>query len=58
MTSHEARLLLQRLRDGDVTVESVLADFQHAPVAELEFATVDTQRGLRKGCPRGHLRRR
>jgi pyridinium-3,5-biscarboxylic acid mononucleotide synthase len=51
VTSHEARLLLQRLRDGGATVESVLADFQHAPVAELEFATVDTQRGLRKGCP-------
>jgi len=50
VTSHEARLLLQRLSDGDVTVGSVLAEFQHAPVAELEFATVDTQRGLRKGC--------
>lgn len=51
MTPEEGRELLERFKHGQVDQEEVLRAFQAAPVVELEFATVDTQRSLRKGFP-------
>jgi NCAIR mutase (PurE)-related protein len=51
VTPEEGRVLLEKLRSGAVETEAVLRAFQAAPVADLEFAQVDTHRALRKGFP-------
>lgn len=51
MTEEDAKQVLRELRDGKRSEEEVLACFQRAPVAQLGFATVDTHRALRTGCP-------
>ena len=47
----EANSLLQRFRDGEIDQQQVLQAFQAEPFVNLGFATVDTQRALRKGFP-------
>lgn len=47
----EANSLLQRFRDGEIDQHQVLQAFQADPFVNLGFATVDTQRALRKGFP-------
>src|SRR5205823_14827640 len=51
MTTDAARSLLERLCDGEVTVEEALALLRPAAAAELGFATVDLQRRDRCGFP-------
>ena len=51
MTTTEAIALLEQFRKGKATRERVLQAFQTAPVADLGFARVDTQRALRRGFP-------
>lgn len=51
MTSSEANQLLERFRKGEVPQSEVLRAFQGAPLENLGFAVVDTQRGLRNGFP-------
>ena len=47
----EANSLLQRFRDGEIDHQEVIQAFQADPFVNLGFATVDTQRALRKGFP-------
>jgi pyridinium-3,5-biscarboxylic acid mononucleotide synthase len=47
----EANVLLDRFLKGQVDRKEVLRAFQAAPVKDLGFATVDSQRALRKGFP-------
>lgn len=51
MTLAEARQLLERLRRGEASVDTVLRAVQAAPFADLGFAQVDTHRALRQGFP-------
>jgi len=51
MTTVEAAQLLERYRSGQVSQEKVLRAFQAAPLADLDFAQVDTHRALRKNFP-------
>lgn len=51
MTTSEAARLLEKFRDGKLTLEKTLQAFQAAPLADLGFAQIDTHRGLRKGFP-------
>ena len=51
MTTTDAIELLEQLRKGKASRERVLQAFQPAPVADLGFAQVDTQRALRRGFP-------
>jgi NCAIR mutase (PurE)-related protein len=51
VTPEEGRELLDQFRMGNLEAAEVLRAFQTAPVVELDFATVDTQRALRKGFP-------
>lgn len=49
MTTADAIKLLERFRDGKVTLPAALQAFQAPPVTNLGFAQVDTHRALRKG---------
>lgn len=51
MTAAEARALLERFRNGRVSLSEALQAFQAAPSVELGFAQVDTHRALRQGFP-------
>jgi pyridinium-3,5-biscarboxylic acid mononucleotide synthase len=51
MTPEHARLLLQQFRQDQIDLDSVLRQFQAAPLVDLGFAQVDTHRALRKGFP-------
>jgi hypothetical protein len=51
VTSNEAIKLLEKFRAGGVGRDEVLRAFQSPPVANLDFAQVDTHRALRKGFP-------
>lgn len=51
VTAAEARALLERFRDGQVSLPEALQAFQAAPSIELGFAQVDTHRALRQGFP-------
>lgn len=47
----QAKQLLEAYKQGKVPLERVLQTFQAAPLADLNFAQVDTHRSLRKGFP-------
>ncbi len=49
MTTTNAIQLLEKVRDGKISLTDALAAFQAPPVADLGFAQVDTHRALRKG---------
>ncbi|MGZ4973884.1 MAG: nickel pincer cofactor biosynthesis protein LarB [Limisphaerales bacterium] len=51
MTANEAKHLLEKFRDGKVTLANTLQAFQAAPFKDIDFAKVDTHRGLRSGFP-------
>ena len=51
MTTVDGEKLLQRFRAGKVSPEKVLRAFQAAPLADLDFAQIDTHRALRKNFP-------
>ena len=51
VTPDEAIDMLEKFRTGAISKEKVLRHFQAAPLADLGFAQVDTQRALRKGFP-------
>ncbi len=51
MTPVQAAELLDRFQRGETDRDSVLREFQSAPVSELGFAAVDLHRTLRKGFP-------
>jgi pyridinium-3,5-biscarboxylic acid mononucleotide synthase len=51
VTTTEAIKLLEQFRAGGLSRDEVLRKFQAAPVAELDFATIDTHRALRRGFP-------
>jgi NCAIR mutase (PurE)-related protein len=51
VTPDEGKNLLEQFKAGAMDAESVLRAFQAAPVIDLDFATVDTHRALRKGFP-------
>ena len=49
----EARLkeLLERVKNGDASIESAVSDLRQLPFADLGFAVVDHHRALRQGVP-------
>jgi len=49
VTTADAIKLLEKFRDGKLTLPATLEAFQAPPVADLGFAQVDTHRALRKG---------
>ncbi len=51
MTANEAKHLLEKFRDGKATLAKTLQAFQAAPFKDINFAKVDTHRGLRQGFP-------
>lgn len=51
VTPEEAKELLEKFRNGEVTEEQALHAFQAPPVIDLKFAQIDTHRTLRKGFP-------
>ncbi len=51
MTPEEGKKLLEQFKAGVGQADEVLRAFQAAPVADLNFASVDMHRALRKGFP-------
>ena len=51
VTAKEAKHLLEKFRDGKITIAKALQAFQAAPFKDIDFAKVDTHRGLRNGFP-------
>jgi NCAIR mutase (PurE)-related protein len=51
VTPSQARELLNQFKAGAISAEDTLSAFQAPPVADLQFAQVDTHRTLRKGFP-------
>jgi NCAIR mutase (PurE)-related protein len=51
VTANEAKHLLEKFRDGKATLAKTLQAFQAAPFKDINFAKVDTHRGLRNGFP-------
>ena len=51
VTISEATRLLEKFRDGKLTLDKALKAFQAAPVNDLGFAQIDSHRSLRKGFP-------
>lgn len=49
MTTVDAIQLLEKVRDGKISLTDALAAFQAPPVVDLGFAQVDSHRALRKG---------
>jgi pyridinium-3,5-biscarboxylic acid mononucleotide synthase len=49
VTTASAIELLERFREGKISLDDALAAFQAPPVADLGFAQIDTHRALRKG---------
>lgn len=45
------RLLLERLKAGEVTVDEVLKELKNLPYKDLGFARIDNHRSLRRGVP-------
>jgi NCAIR mutase (PurE)-related protein len=43
--------ILQEVRSGAMSVEAAAKRFKTLPIEDLEFATLDTHRGLRRGFP-------
>ncbi len=51
MNNQALKALLERLRNGDLTVDQALEAMRHYPFEDLGFAKVDHHRTLRKGFP-------
>jgi NCAIR mutase (PurE)-related protein len=51
VTANEAKRLLEKFRDGKTSLAKTLQAFQAAPFKDINFAKVDTHRGLRNGFP-------
>jgi pyridinium-3,5-biscarboxylic acid mononucleotide synthase len=51
MDEREIRALLEGVRSGAVTTEQAVDRLRDFPLKDLSFATLDTQRELRTGCP-------
>jgi NCAIR mutase (PurE)-related protein len=51
METRELRTILQRLRDGDVTIDDVLERLRHLPFEDIGCASIDHHRALRQGFP-------
>ena len=51
MTTAEAIELLEKFRAGKIHRDKVVRAFQAPPLADLDFAQVDTHRALRRGFP-------
>jgi NCAIR mutase (PurE)-related protein len=49
VTTNDAIRLLEKFRDGKISLTAVVRAFQAPPVADLGFAQVDTHRALRRG---------
>lgn len=51
METGELRLVLQRLKDGNASVDETLERLRHLPFEDIGCANVDHHRGLRQGFP-------
>ena len=51
MDRNTLQALLESVRRGDTTVLDALGALRDFPVAELEEASIDTHRGMRRGFP-------
>ncbi len=51
MNNHALRTLLERLRNGALSVDQALEALRHYPFEDLGFAKIDHHRTLRKGFP-------
>ena len=51
MIRERVRDLLGKVADGTLPVADALERLSHAPVEELDFATIDHNRALRQGYP-------
>ncbi len=47
----EARKVLERFKTGELSVDEALGYFKQEPFTELDFAKLDSHRGLRSGFP-------
>src|ERR1700739_2604134 len=51
MDPHQIQQLLERVRDGETSVDGALSRLRHMPFEDLGFAKVDHHRALRHGMP-------
>ncbi len=51
MNPQRLRKLLERLRNGDLTVDDGLAELRSLPFKDVGIAVVDHHRAMRQGCP-------
>jgi NCAIR mutase (PurE)-related protein len=51
MDREQVRQLLERVREGALSVDDALDRMRHAHIDQLEFATVDLHRAMRRGFP-------
>ena len=45
------RDILQRLQAGEITIDEAESYFNRAPFEEMDYAKLDTHRGMRSGFP-------
>lgn len=51
MNEEKIRELLEKLRDGEISVDSALERLRHLPYEDIGIASIDHHRGLRRGYP-------
>ncbi|MDR4504725.1 MAG: nickel pincer cofactor biosynthesis protein LarB [Candidatus Scalindua sp.] len=51
MDENHIKKILQKVKDGDLTIDKAVRDFKDLPYKELGFAKVDTHRSIRCGFP-------
>src|SRR5689334_7236178 len=51
MNSQQLQELLERVRDGEVTVPAAAENLRHLPFEDIGFAKVDHHRAMRHGMP-------
>jgi pyridinium-3,5-biscarboxylic acid mononucleotide synthase len=51
MLPEEAKVLLEGVRNGEISVKEALEALRHLPIDDLGFAQLDMHRELRQGMP-------
>jgi len=51
MEAQQLKRLLERVKDGEISIEDAIEQLRHLPFEDLGFATIDHHRQIRRGFP-------
>ncbi|MFH1074569.1 MAG: nickel pincer cofactor biosynthesis protein LarB [Candidatus Firestonebacteria bacterium] len=51
MYADDLKALLKKVKSSKISIEKALKEFKHLPVKSMNFASIDTHRAIRTGCP-------